>query len=272
MVNDKKNNKASISTINFVITSSEDLDSWLDFKDRWPTPIKDIEPLQTDRESYKCTKIDKQMEDAIWKEVEHEVLSNADLFSWNASNMPGINHNFICHKLAIFPDAKHVAQRKHKLREKGRRVVEVETNQLSKAYFIHEVYYTTSLTNMVMVKKLTWKWWMCVDYTAFKKVCPKDAYPFAYHQQISWQGMWVQITQFLNTYSGYNQIKMYPPDQEKTTLITSGANFCYNVIPFGLEKLGATHHRVMDKVFYADDMIVMSLSHDQHFRDLVEIF
>nr|KYP43928.1 Retrovirus-related Pol polyprotein from transposon 17.6 [Cajanus cajan] len=87
---------------------------------------------------------------------------------------------------------------------------------------------------------------------------------------------------FLDAYSGYNQIRMHPSDEEKTAFITENANFCYRVMPFGLKNAGATYQRLMDKVFqkqigrnieiYVDDMVVKSNSIAEHISDLAEIF
>lgn len=87
---------------------------------------------------------------------------------------------------------------------------------------------------------------------------------------------------FLDAYSGYNQIPMYAPDQEKTAFITERSNYFYQVMSFGLKNVGATYQRLMDKIFhhqigrcmevYVDDMVVCSSSHQQHLQDLAEIF
>ncbi|XP_019434088.1 PREDICTED: uncharacterized protein LOC109340804 [Lupinus angustifolius] len=50
-----------------------------------------------------------------------------------------------------------------------------------------------------------------------------------------------QYMSFMDAYSGYNQIPMYPPDQEKTAFITDQAANCYSVMPFGLKNAGATY-------------------------------
>ena len=50
----------------------------------------------------------------------------------------------------------------------------------------------------------------------------------------------------METYSGYNQIRLHAPYEEKTTLIIEEANFCYRVMPFGLKNTGATYKRLMD--------------------------
>ncbi|RDX90747.1 Retrovirus-related Pol polyprotein from transposon gypsy, partial [Mucuna pruriens] len=87
---------------------------------------------------------------------------------------------------------------------------------------------------------------------------------------------------FLDAYSGYNQIRMYPPDEDKTTFMMEGANFCYCVIPFKLKNAGVTYKRLMDKSFkqqvghnmevYVDDMVVKSTNINHHFRDLSRVF
>nr|KYP55954.1 Retrovirus-related Pol polyprotein from transposon 17.6 [Cajanus cajan] len=87
---------------------------------------------------------------------------------------------------------------------------------------------------------------------------------------------------FLDAYSGYNQIQMHPQYEEKTAFITDSANYCYQVMPFGLKNAGATYQRLMNKMFkeqigrnmevYVDDMVVKSAELYNHITDLVKIF
>ena len=60
--------------------------------------------------------------------------------------------------------------------ERDRAVAE-EVRELQEASFIREVYYPDWLTNVVMVKKASEKWRICVDFTNLNKACPKDSYP-----------------------------------------------------------------------------------------------
>nr|KYP76975.1 Retrovirus-related Pol polyprotein from transposon 17.6 [Cajanus cajan] len=123
---------------------------------------------------------------------------------------------------------------------------------------------------------------MCTDYSNLNKACPKDAYPLPCIDRLVDGASGHGVFSFLDAYSGYNQIKMHPTDEEKTAFITENANFCYRVMPFGLKNVGATYQRLMDKVFqgqigrnieiYVDDMVVKSGSLTDHMADLAEIF
>nr|KYP71650.1 Retrovirus-related Pol polyprotein from transposon 412 family [Cajanus cajan] len=204
------------------------------------------------------------------------------LFASTASDMPGIDPKFLCHRLAVCRDARPVAQKKRKMGEEKRKAADAEVQKLLQANFIREITYTTWLANVVLVKKSNDKWRMCTDYTDLNKACPKDAYPLPCVDRLVDGASGHAVFSFLDAYSSYNQIKMYPADEEKTAFITESANFCYKVMPFGLKNAGATYQRLMDKVFQGqvgrnieinvDDMVVKSSSLAEHLADLTEIF
>ncbi|RDX66364.1 Retrovirus-related Pol polyprotein from transposon opus, partial [Mucuna pruriens] len=86
----------------------------------------------------------------------------------------------------------------------------------------------------------------------------------------------------MDAYSGYNQIRMHPADEEKTAFIIEVGAFCYKVMPFGLKNAGATYQRLIDKVFkeiigkdmevYVDDMVVKSSKAETHYHTLKQVF
>lgn len=47
------------------------------------------------------------------------------------------------------------------------------------------------------------------------------------------------VFSFMDGYSGYNQIRMAPKDEEATAFRTR--ILCYKVMPFGLKNTGATY-------------------------------
>ena len=86
---------------------------------------------------------------------------------------------------------------------------------------------------------------MYIDYTNLNKVFPKDAYPLPSINKLVDGTFGFQLLSFLDAYSGYNQIKMHPPDEEKTAFIMEDINFYYRVMSFGLKNVGATYQRLM---------------------------
>ena len=49
-----------------------------------------------------------------------------------------------------------------------------------------------------------------------------------------------ELLNFMDTYAGYNQIKMDPSDKNKTAFTTGREIYCYKVMPFGLKNAGVT--------------------------------
>nr|KYP64788.1 Transposon Ty3-G Gag-Pol polyprotein [Cajanus cajan] len=196
--------------------------------------------------------------------------------------MPGIDPNFLCHKLSISKEAKPIAQQRRKTGEERKAAIEVEVSKLLDARFIREVHYTTWLANVVMVRKSNGKWRMCTDYTNLNKACPKDAYPLPNIDRLVDGASGHKFLSFLDAYFGYNQIRMHPQDEEKTAFITETTNYCYRVMSFGLKNAGATYQRLMNKIFhdqigqsmevYVDDMVVKSGDVSAHARNLTEVF
>jgi len=87
---------------------------------------------------------------------------------------------------------------------------------------------------------------------------------------------------FMDGFSGYNQIKMYPDDERQTSFRILLGVYCYTVMPFGLKKVGATYQRAMNVIFhghmrktvecYVDDIVVKSRIKGDHITDLKIIF
>jgi len=87
---------------------------------------------------------------------------------------------------------------------------------------------------------------------------------------------------FLDAFSEYNQIKMHPRNECKTTFKTKLSCYCYTMMPFGQKNADATYQRLMDRVLapmigrnvqaYVDDMVVTTQVKDQHVADLEELF
>jgi len=91
-----------------------------------------------------------------------------------------------------------------------------------------------------------------------------------------------RLLSFLDAFSGYNQIMMYPRDECNIAFMTELSCYCYKVMPVGLKNAGATYQGLMDRVLvpmlgqnvqaYVDDMVLTSQQKEQHVADLEELF
>ncbi|GAU22813.1 hypothetical protein TSUD_142530 [Trifolium subterraneum] len=151
-----------------------DLDPREEFQDRRVSPIEDLEQVQIGEHSHQTTNIGTSLQPDERERIVTLLRNNRDLFASQPSDMSGINESVITHKLSISPVNKPVVQRKRKVGEERRTTITEEVAKLKEAGFIEEIKYPTWLANVVMVKKASGKWRMCVDFTDLNKECPKD--------------------------------------------------------------------------------------------------
>ena len=114
------------------------------------------------------------------------------------------------------------------------------------------------------------------------RACPKDSFPLLRIDLIVDATAGHELLSFMDSFSGYNQIRMDPNDQEKTSFMTGQGTYCYKVMPFGLKNTGATYQRLVNKMFqkqigasmevYIDDMLVKSIKVELHIDHLAESF
>lgn len=110
----------------------------------------------------------------------------------------------------------------------------------------------------------------------------KDYFPLPHIEVLVDNITQFSVFSFMDGFSGYNQIKMSPDDMKKTTFIMLWGTYFYKVMPFGLKNAGATYQRAMVTLFhdtihkeievYVDDMIVKSITKDDHLERLGELF
>ena len=163
--------------------------------------------------------------------------------------MPGIDPSVMVHRLNVSPAFLPIRQKKRVFAPERDRAIAEEVRKLQEVSFIREVYYPDWLANVVMVKKASGKWRMCVDFTDLNKACPKDSYPLPRVDVLVDSIARHQLLSFMAAFLGYNQIRMHEADQEKTSFVTSQGLFCYKVMPFNLKNAGATYQRLMNKMF-----------------------
>ncbi|XP_028093001.1 uncharacterized protein LOC114293164 [Camellia sinensis] len=159
----------------------------------------------------------------------------------------GLDPEFACQELNINPSARPIVQKSRRSSVEHTEAVIAEVEKLLASRAIREVHFPLP----------------CIDQLV-------DS--IAGHERMS----------FLDTYSGYHQIPLFGPDQEKTAFITPRGTYCYRVMPFGLKNAGAAYQLMVTRMFkvqlgktmeaYVDDMVVKSKFATDHLIDLREVF
>ena len=146
--------------------------------------------------------------------------------------MTGISPVNASHKLNVLPSARSVRQKVQRFHPDHHQIIQAEVNNILKAGFIKKFKYPEWLASVVVVPKKGGKWRVRVDYTDLNDVCPKDSFPLPQIDQIVDALAGHGMLSFLNEFSGYHHIPMYPPDEEKTSFITPYGLYCYIVMSF----------------------------------------
>ena len=82
---------------------------------------------------------------------------------------------------------------------------------------------------------------MCIDFTNVNKARPNDSFPLPRIDQLVDTTTRHKLLSFMNAYSRYNQIPVYELDEEHTSFIIDRGLYCYKVMPFSLNNVGATY-------------------------------
>jgi hypothetical protein len=91
--------------------------------------------------------------------------------------MPGVPRRLIEHSLKVDPKATPKRQHLRRFANERRDAIKKELAKLLAACFIREVFHPEWLANPVIIrKKNTNEWRMCVDYTDLNKHCTKDPF------------------------------------------------------------------------------------------------
>nr|GFB19578.1 hypothetical protein [Tanacetum cinerariifolium] len=88
--------------------------------------------------------------------------------------------------------------------------------------------------NELITTRLVIGWRVCIDYRKLNDATHKNHFPLPFMDQMLERLAGNEFYCFLDGFSGYFQIPINPPDQEKTTFTCPYGTFAYRRMPFGL--------------------------------------
>ena len=130
---------------------------------------------------------------------------NIDMFVWSAYEAPRVDPNFIWHHLNV--NSSIIPKKKPPRRSSKdySNVVKDEVIKLKQTEAIKEVFYPEWLANIVVVKKKSGKWRVCVDFTDLDKTCPNNPFSMPQINQLVDATIGHPQMSFLDAFQGYHQ-------------------------------------------------------------------
>nr|GEU62880.1 hypothetical protein [Tanacetum cinerariifolium] len=172
------------------------------------------------------------------KEALLKVLkSHKRAIAWKITDIKGIDPRFCTQKILMEEDYKPTIG--------GITVVENENNEL-------------------IPTRLVTDWRVCIDYRKLNDATCKDHFPLPFMDQMLERLAGNEFCCFLDGFSGYFQIPINPPDQEKTTFTCPYGTFAYRRMPFGLYNAPGTFQRKtkhFQPIHYASKTMTEALIH-----------
>ena len=177
-----------------------------------------LNPEKPDRKVY----IGKGLDPNIQSQIISFLKQNEDCFAWSHADMTGINPEIISHRLNVDPTFKAIRQKRRKQHPERNKIVNEEVCKLLSNGAIREVLYPDWLANVVVVPKKNGKHRVCIDFTDLNKACPKDYFPLPHIDSLVDATSGHELLTFMDAFSGYNQISMFPQTKRKHPLSQIG--------------------------------------------------
>ena len=84
-------------------------------------------------------KLGRTLDSKTQDQIAEVISKHLDAFAWAASDMPGINSDFLCHRLAMDHQVRPIRRRRRKFNEEKRQKIKEETQKLLAAGHIREI-------------------------------------------------------------------------------------------------------------------------------------
>ena len=179
-------------------------------------PLEELEPVQLEYQPEHLAYIGPKLAKDVKDLLTHFLKKNVEVFAWKQEDMGGIDPGVITHKLNVIPSFKPVKQKRISFTPERQKAINEEVSKLLQARAIQEVDYPGELANVVLVKKANSKWRLYINFIDVNRACPKGNFPLPWMDLIVDATVGHELLSFMDAFSGYNQIKMDPNDQENT--------------------------------------------------------
>jgi hypothetical protein len=138
--------------------------------------------------------------------------------------MKGIHPDTCIHHIYTQGEVTPVRQPQRRMNPTLKDIVKEEIQKLLNVGFIYPISDSKWVSPLVVVpKKVTGKWRICVDFWELNKATLKDYFPLPFIDQVLDTLSGKKYFSFLDGYSGYNQILIAPRTRTRPPLLVLGA-------------------------------------------------
>jgi hypothetical protein len=127
---------------------------------------------------------------------------------------------------------------------------------------------------VLLVRKKTGDWRLCVDFRRLNALTTKNKYPLPIIEELLEELQGANWFTTLDLCSGFHQIKMAEGEEYKTAFKSHNGHYEYNVMPYGVIGGPATFQTVMNVILepllhkcvvvFIDDILIYSKTWPEH--------
>nr|XP_016461210.1 PREDICTED: uncharacterized protein LOC107784579 [Nicotiana tabacum] len=139
------------------------------------------------------------------------------VFDWSYKDKSGLDHKVEVYHLAVKNGAHPVKQAQRRFRPDLVPLIKTEINKPIEDGFTREVKHSTWVSSIV---------------PGSQQACPKDEFPLPISELVIDAITGYEAMSFMNGLSRYNQIRMYPKDEDLITFHTPNGIYCYKFQQF----------------------------------------
>lgn len=135
---------------------------------------------------------------------------------------------------------------------------------------------------VLLVKKKTVDWRLCVDYRRLSAMTVKNKYRLPIIDELLDELHGANWFSSLDLYSGFHQIRMAEGDELKTSFQTRNGHYEYQVMPYGVIGGPATFQEIMNWVLapffrrfvvvFIDNVLIYSATWQEHLEHINAVF
>ena len=178
----------------------------------------------------------------------------SDVFAWSPFDLTGISPGLGEHKIDLVEGAVSIRQRQYRLNPRYSLMVKEDIDRLLEAGFIYPVVNSEWISPIVVVPKKVGadgkvKIRVCQDFKKLNASTKKDYFQIPFMNIILDHVSSHECYNFLDGFSGYNQVFIRPEDQLKTTFTIEWGTFAFNRMLLGLCNAPGTFQRLMMDIF-----------------------